>query len=93
MICHDITNSKNLKTNQKHPYALTGQLFEPHDPKRCFSVNSKTKGRPFFFPQISDMYGITDVSMVIGNDPNFAIKPGSCGMPIPGFEVKYSEEN
>jgi long-subunit acyl-CoA synthetase (AMP-forming) len=39
------------------------------------------------------MTGITEVSMVIGNNPNFAIKPGSCGKPIPGFEVKYSEEN
>ena len=46
-----------------------------------------------FGTPIRDMYGITEVSMVIGNNPCFGIKSGSCGKPIPGFEVKLKGEN
>jgi len=46
-----------------------------------------------FGTPIRDMYGITEVSMVIGNNPHFPIKPGSCGKPIPGFEVKLRDQN
>jgi len=40
---------------------------------------------------IRDMYGIIEVSMVMGNYPSLPIKPGSCGKPIPGFEVKLRD--
>lgn len=46
-----------------------------------------------FGTPIRDMYGITEVSMVIGNNPCFGIKSGSCGKPIPGFEVRLKSDS
>lgn len=42
---------------------------------------------------VRDNYGITEVSMVMGNNPGLQIKPGSCGKPIPGFEVMLVDDN
>ena len=42
---------------------------------------------------VRDMYGITEVSMVIGNNPSFDLKPGSCGKPVPGFEVRLKNSD
>lgn len=46
-----------------------------------------------FGAPVRDNYGITEVSMVVGNYPDMPIKPGSCGKPIPGFEVALMDEN
>lgn len=45
-----------------------------------------------FGAPVRDNYGITEVSMVIGNNPGLPIKAGSCGKPIPGFEVALLDE-
>ena len=41
---------------------------------------------------VRDNYGITEVSMVMGNNPGLPVRPGYCGKPIPGFEVMLVDE-
>ncbi len=37
---------------------------------------------------IRDFYGQTETTVQIGNPPNFPIKPGSMGMPMPGYRIR-----
>ncbi|WP_395858262.1 acyl-CoA synthetase [Desulfofundulus sp. TPOSR] len=41
---------------------------------------------------VRDMYGITEVSMLICNSPYLPLRIGSCGKPVPGFEVSIRDE-
>lgn len=46
----------------------------------------------WFGVPVRDMYGITEVAMLICNSPYFPVRPGSCGKPVPGFEVSLRDE-
>jgi acetyl-CoA synthetase len=43
--------------------------------------------------EVYDMYGITEVGMIIANNPYLPVKPGSMGKPVPGFQVVLVDEN
>ena len=78
---------QDLLSKYKPVFRYLSSAGEPLNPEviHWFEAN--------FGVPIRDMYGITEVSMVIGNNPTFKIKPGSCGKPIPGFNVKLKDEN
>lgn len=42
--------------------------------------------------EVYDMYGITEVAMLIGNSPHIPVKPGSMGKPVFGFQVALVDE-
>jgi acetyl-CoA synthetase len=43
--------------------------------------------------EVYDMYGITEVAMLIANNPYLPVKPGSMGKPVFGFEAALVDEN
>ena len=43
--------------------------------------------------EVYDMYGITEVGMIIANTPYLPVKPGSMGKPVFGFQVALVDEN
>lgn len=42
--------------------------------------------------EVYDMYGITEVAMLIANNPYLPVKPGSMGKPVFGFKVALVDE-
>jgi len=42
--------------------------------------------------EVHDMYGITEVGMLIANNPYIPVKPGSMGKPVFGFHVALVDE-
>jgi acetyl-CoA synthetase len=76
-----------LANKYKPQFRYLSSAGEPLNPEVIHWAN-----RHFGVP-IRDMYGITEVSMVLGNSPKIPFKPGSCGKPIPGFEVKLRTED
>jgi acetyl-CoA synthetase len=43
--------------------------------------------------EVYDMYGITEVGMIVANNPYLPVKPGSMGKPVLGFQVELLDEN
>lgn len=42
--------------------------------------------------EVYDMYGITEVAMLIANNPYMPVKPGSMGKPVFGFQAALVDE-
>ncbi|BBO74620.1 acetate--CoA ligase [Desulfosarcina widdelii] len=82
-----MASGKALAEKYKPRFRYLSSAGEPLNPEVIRWFESE------FGTPIRDMYGISEVSMVIGNNPCFGIKSGSCGKPIPGFTVKLKGEN
>jgi crotonobetaine/carnitine-CoA ligase len=67
-----------------------------HPVRRCFGAPApEAIFEPFerrFGVEIIDCYGMTEVGVAVWNIPG-ACRPGSCGKPVPWYEVELHDEN
>ena len=78
---------KNAGTADQHKFAIQKLSFtgEPIDPTTLEFVESTFK------TPVCSMYGTTEIGVVLVNfpgAPDYAVKPGSLGKPIPGLKLE-----
>jgi acetyl-CoA synthetase len=78
---------KNAGTADQHKFAIQKLSFtgEPIDPTTLEYVESTFK------TPVCSMYGTTEIGVVLVNfpgAPDYAVKPGSLGKPIPGLKLE-----